>query len=146
MISSNFYDSCSLVGFIQYNQPGRRKENEPCEKYTLLKRSPEIKQKCHESDVKEMKMTVTWIKLKPLNVVFCLTFLDNSLSSLISHDRGGEWKPLPLTQEQCKGVTLKVSCDFLPAECARDSRAVFSLVPNVRALETSYWGHLYANE
>lgn len=34
---------------------------------------------------------------------------DNSLSSLISHDRGGEWKPLPLTPEQCKDVKLKLN-------------------------------------
>ena len=34
---------------------------------------------------------------------------DNSVTSLISHDRGGEWKIIPLTEEQCKGVTKKVS-------------------------------------
>lgn len=31
---------------------------------------------------------------------------DNTLTSLISHDRGGEWKLIPLTKEQCKDVKL----------------------------------------
>ena len=34
---------------------------------------------------------------------------DNSVTSLISHDRGGEWKTIHLADEQCKGVNLKVS-------------------------------------
>lgn len=32
---------------------------------------------------------------------------DNSVTTVISHDRGGEWKTLSLTEEQCNGVTLK---------------------------------------
>ena len=43
------------------------------------------------------------------NVVFFPQFADNSVTSLISHDRGGEWKLIPLTEKQCKGVSLKVN-------------------------------------
>ncbi|CAH3016922.1 unnamed protein product [Porites evermanni] len=32
---------------------------------------------------------------------------DNSVTSLISYDRGGEWKLIPLTEKQCEGVSLK---------------------------------------
>jgi len=31
---------------------------------------------------------------------------------VISHDRGGEWKTIHLTDEQCKGVNLKASSSF----------------------------------
>ncbi|KAJ7388869.1 Sortilin [Desmophyllum pertusum] len=32
---------------------------------------------------------------------------DNSVSTLISYDRGGEWKTIPLTKEQCNGAKLE---------------------------------------
>ena len=31
---------------------------------------------------------------------------------MITHDRGGEWKTIPLTDEQCKDVTLEASSSF----------------------------------
>jgi len=36
---------------------------------------------------------------------------DKSVTTLISHDRGGEWKTLYLTEEQCKD-TAKASSSF----------------------------------
>jgi len=41
---------------------------------------------------------------------------DKSVTTVISHDRGGEWKTLPLTEEQCNGVTLKASSSFILGE------------------------------
>ena len=37
---------------------------------------------------------------------------DNTVTTVISHDRGGEWKTIHLTDDQCKGVTLKASSSF----------------------------------
>ena len=42
-------------------------------------------------------------------VVFFSQTADMSVSSLISHDRGGEWKRIPLTEKQCEGVSLMVN-------------------------------------
>ena len=34
---------------------------------------------------------------------------DNSITTMISFNRGGEWNTIPLTEKQCKGVKLEVS-------------------------------------
>ena len=49
-----------------------------------------------------------------LHLLYCaLLFVsDNSVTTVISHDRGGEWKTIHLTEEQCKGVSLKASSSF----------------------------------
>lgn len=37
-----------------------------------------------------------------------LVILDNTVTSLISHDRGGEWKTIPLEKKQCDEDKVKV--------------------------------------
>ena len=35
--------------------------------------------------------------------------IGKTLTTVITHDRGGEWKTIPLTPEQCKEVKLEVN-------------------------------------
>ena len=47
---------------------------------------------------------------------------------MISHDRGGEWKTIHLTDEHCKDVSLKASSSFNRDEFISEQATVTKLL------------------